>query len=521
VPPAPLELLLPASLDHSGAVELLAGRLELEVGRTRTEDRLLLDSADGRLRSAGLRAERRAGRAGRATLTLYEPGAPPRRAETDRARRHLVAELPAGPVRERLARVLDIRALLPAARVRSLVQPVAVLDGEAKTVVRLVIERPEAVVGGRRRVPLAPRLVVQPVLGYARAYDRVLRVLRDRLGLEPGERSLFDEAVVVAGGRPEGVSSKPGVTLAPGTRADEAAATVLGRLAEIAEANLQGTLQDLDTEFLHDLRVSIRRARSVLRELDGVHEPEQRRHLRAELKWAQALTGPVRDLDVQLLEWDALVEPLAPDRAAELAVLRAMLERRRAEEVVRLRRGLRSARFKATLDAWRTLATSPPAAPAEPTHAAVPIEALAGERIRSVHRRMVRDGARIGDDSPPEALHDLRKRGKELRYLLELFGSPFPVRVVKPMVAALKDLQDVLGRFQDRAVQAELLRALREELAAEPGGPAALIALGPALDALLAEQREARAQFAERFERFAGSEQRALVRDTFPKRARA
>ena len=55
----------------------------------------------------------------------------------------------------------------------------------------------------------------------------------------------------------------------------------------------------------------------------------------------------------------------------------------------------------------------------------------------------------------PEALHDLRKRGKELRYLLELFGSPFPTNVVKPMVSTLKDLQEVLGRFQDRAVQIE------------------------------------------------------------------
>ena len=77
---------------------------------------------------------------------------------------------------------------------------------------------------------------------------------------------------------------------------------------------------------------------------------------------------------------------------------------------------------------------------------------------------MVRDGGRIDDGSPPEDLHDLRKRGKELRYLLELFGSPFPKGVVKPMVSTLKDLQEVLGRFQDRAVQIELLHEVRDEL---------------------------------------------------------
>ena len=514
---APIDLLLPASEDRPTTLALLGERLELAPGRERALDRVLLDSFDGRLRAEGLTVERPAGRSGGSAIALHEPGSPVRRAEVERAPRYLLAELPAGPVRDRLTAVLEERALLPAVRVRSVVQPLAVLNGDAKTVVRLVVEHPEAIVGSRRRVALAPRLSVQPVLGYDADHERALRVLRDGLGLEPAERSLFDEAVLAAGGRPEGVSTKPRIKLAPGTRADAAAAVVLTRLLEIAEANVPGTLEDLDTEFLHDLRVSIRRARSVLRELKAVHDPQARTHLRDELKWAQALTGPVRDLDVQLLEWDELVAPLPPDRAAELEPLRTLLARRRARELTRLRRGLRGARFSGALAAWRALAEADGGEDAP--DAAAPIDAVAGHRIRSIYRRMVRDGRRIDDDTPAEALHELRKRGKELRYLLELFGSPFPGKVVKPMVSTLKDLQEVLGRFQDRAVQTEVLREVRDELAAEPGGPAALIALGPALDALLADQQAARDQFAERFDRFAGSDQRALVRDTFPKRA--
>ena len=111
------------------------------------------------------------------------------------------------------------------------------------------------------------------------------------------------------------------------------------------------------------------------------------------------------------------------------------------------------------LAAWRALADGPPR-PGRRARAdgARPIEAVAGERIRKVYRRMVRDGSRIDDGSPPEALHELRKRGKELRYLLELFGSPFPKRRGQADGQTLKDLQEVLGRFQDRAVQIELLR---------------------------------------------------------------
>jgi CHAD domain-containing protein len=515
VPPTPTELLLPPALEPEATIELLGERLALEVGRAHTHDRFLLDSFDRRLRAAGLRAERPAGRGAKRVLTVHEPGTPARHAEVAPAPRHLAAELPPGPLRQRLADVLEMRALVPVVRVRSAVVPLAVLNEDAKTVVRLVIERAEAV-NASKRVPLVPRLVVEPVLGYDEEHERTLRVLRDRLGLEPAGRRLFDEAVKAVGGRPGGVSSKPRVELVPGTRANAAAAAVLTALAKIAEANVAGTLADVDTEFLHDLRVSVRRARSVLRELKGVHDPDARAHLRAELKWVQALTGPLRDLDVQLLGWDELVAPLPPDRAPDLEPLRRLMERRRSRELARLRRGLRGARFAAALAAWRALATTGPASDAQP-HADTPIDSLAADRIRRVYRRMVRDGSAIDDDSPGEALHELRKRGKELRYLLELFGSLFDPEVVKPMVRTLKGLQDVLGEFQDSEVEIEMLRAIGDDLATEPGGPAALIALGPVLDALLAEQHTARDRFAERFGAFAAAQQRALVRRTFPR----
>jgi CHAD domain-containing protein len=515
VPPDPVDLILPPSLDRAGALALLDERLELAHGRPRTSDRTLLDTFDGLLRAAGLRAERPAGRG--EPLELHEAGAPVRRADVPRAKRHLAYELPPGPVRDRLAPVLEERALLPSVRVRSALQPLAVVDGEGKSVVRLEMEHPELVGSNGSRTALAPRLSLRPVLGYDRAYGRTLAVLRDEIGLEEAPRPLYDEAVEAAGGRPGGVATKVTPELAAATRTDAAAALVLGRLVDIAEINLPGTIDDLDPEFLHDLRVSIRRARSVLRELKGVHDPRARAHLRDELKWAQGVTGPVRDLDVQLLEWPELVGELDLERSVELEPLRALLERRRARERTKLRRGLRSDHFAAVLQEWRTFAAAGPAPDDDPErpNAAAPIEAVAGQRIAKVIKRMLRDGGRIDADSPPEALHDLRKRGKELRYLLELFGSVFGAKAVEPLVGALKDLQKVLGRFQDRAVQVETLRAMRHDLAAEREGPAALIALGPVLDALLSDQEAARDEFAERFAGFEATAARKRVAKAF------
>ncbi len=504
-----LELELPAELDDRAVLAVLADGLTLDIERASTADRELLDTFDARLREAGLHAEWPAGRAARRRLTLREAGMPPRASEVVHARAIGLAALPAGPLRDRLAPVLEERALIAVARVRSRVLRAAVLNADAKTVVRLAVEHP--VVDGHA---LPGRLLVEPVRGYERDFDRVVGRLRDGLGLAETEMPLFDAAVIAAGGDPEGVQTKVAVELERGTRSDTAAGLVLQALADVAAANVPGTLDDLDTEFLHDLRVSVRRARSVLRELKGVHPPRPRARLRTELKWVQTVTGPLRDLDVQLLEWDEV----AGDRAAELTPLRALLERRRAAELARVRRALGSRRFAAAMDAWRALAATPPAEPADDRpRAALPIEAVAADRIRKVYRRMVRDGRRIDDDSPDEDLHELRKRGKELRYLLELFGSLFPSDVVKPTVRALKDLQDVLGRFQDRSVQTTALRGDAEELAAQPGGPNAILAAGLVISALEADKRDARAHFAERFAAFSSPDERKRVRDTFPK----
>jgi CHAD domain-containing protein len=144
-----------------------------------------------------------------------------------------------------------------------------------------------------------------------------------------------------------------------------------------------------------------------------------------------------------------------------------------------------------------------------------PIGDVAAERIAKVYRRMVRMGRAIDDDTEPEALHELRKKGKELRYLLEFFSSLFPAEVIKPMVGSLKSLQDVLGRFQDRDVQMQLLRSLGDDVATLPGGPPALMAMGVAIEHLRADQQRARTEFATRFEAFSTDEQRALVRATF------
>ena len=99
--------------------------------------------------------------------------------------------------------------------------------------------------------------------------------------------------------------------------------------------------------------------------------------------------------------------------------------------------------------------------------------------------------------------------------LLEFFQSLVPSDIVKPMVSSLKGLQDVLGRFQDREVQAALLRSMGDEVAALDGGAAALMAMGVLVQRLGEEQAQARREFAESFAAFSAKSQRKLVDQTF------
>ena len=201
----------------------------------------------------------------------------------------------------------------------------------------------------------------------------------------------------------------------------------------------------------------------------------------------------------------------------DLDPLLDVLRARRMQAHRQLVDDLRSKRATDLLSAWRKfLDRLPEADESERPDAARPIGDVAGERIRKVYRRMVRMGDAIDESSPAQDYHELRKKGKELRYLLELFGAAlYPAEVVKPMIRTLKGLQDVLGRHQDREVQVALLRSLAPEVARRERGEAALLAVGALIARLAEDEAAARNEFAESFEEFAAKDQRRLVAQTF------
>jgi CHAD domain-containing protein len=509
------DLLLPDQLTVRGAGAAVAGALPIQEGAHGEHVRNYYDTFDGLLHGAGLLLAHEDG-----TLSLIER-------ETGNVRASLVtpppsmplfaAELEPSPLRDALRTLTDPRALLPLVQVHSRERRMSVLDDEQKTVVRLSLEEASLAGPAGRTSALRPRLRISPIRGYDDERHSVQITLEQELGFKRADEPLVDEAIRVAGGVPGGFPAKVEVPLRSEERGDLAAASVLRALLEIIEANLEGTIEDLDSEFLHDFRVSVRRSRAVQRELKRVFPPADLAHYRAEFRWLQQETGDARDLDVHVLEFESMRALVPEPMRADLDPLLGVLRARRVQAHRRMVNALRSERATTLLRSWRgfldRLETRPES---ERPDAARPIGEVAGERIGRVYRQMVRMGRAIDESSPPEDYHDLRKKGKELRYLLELFGAPlYPAEVVKPMIRSLKGLQDVLGRHQDREVQVDLLRSLAPEVGQAASPEAALLAIGALIGRLGDDARAARAEFAGRFAEFASPEQRHLVKETF------
>jgi CHAD domain-containing protein len=313
------------------------------------------------------------------------------------------------------------------------------------------------------------------------------------------------------------VKAKVDVPLAYDQRADAAAVAVLRRLMAVIMDNEEGALSGEDSEYLHQLRIAVRRSRTVQRQLKDVFPPQELPGFRSEFRWLQQATGDARDLDVYVEDLGVLREMLPGAMRSDLDPLVPVLAHSRLAAHAEMARALRSVRAANLLEDWEHLLETMVERSAHDRPAAArPIGQVAGKRIRKVYKRIVAMGRAIEPSSPAEDYHELRKQGKELRYLLELFAVKlFDEEAVTSLVRSLKGLQDLLGRHQDREVQIAMLRASVDEVATLPGGGPACMAMGTLMERLRADEQAARAEFAERFAELAANGQRELVRETF------
>ena len=231
------------------------------------------------------------------------------------------------------------------------------------------------------------------------------------------------------------------------------------------QANQLGMLNTSDEEFLHQVRVAMRRLRSAIGLFKKAVPERAWASPLAELRALGAALGPARD-------WDVFVTERLPHLVAHfreqpgMAALARACAQARTSASARARRAVRSKRCQCFLlelsgsvqaRTWMRGLNVMEREAAE-QNVATFAESLLEDRYRQVRSRG-RQIARLSDAK----LHRLRIAVKKLRYAAEFFGPLFDQVRFKRFRAAATRLQEILGQINDAAVANRMLENLKDQ----------------------------------------------------------
>jgi CHAD domain-containing protein len=360
------------------------------------------------------------------------------------------------------------------------------------------------------RAELFHSCLVIPLIGYEAEAARLV----DRLS-QQGAVATEDGPLPVllrhAGREPRPYTLRPAFGLEFDTPAREAVGRIVRPILALAEQNLPGILQDLDTEFLHDYRICLRKTRSVLSLVKDLYPPAETQRTKANLGDLARRTNRLRDLDVYLLAREEYLGLLPPRLRPALGQMFTDFSAQRAREVKRTVSALQA---PATRQITREIEEffSPLARHAPAPAADLPVGPLIYQRIYKNFKKIRRIASSIGVDTPDERVHELRIECKKLRYLLEFFSELVPEKSFALLVKPLKRLQNWLGEFNDASVQQN---SLLEYWDRKGSGADVALGLGGLVSLLYERQRRTRHYIFEALQEFCGTASAARFKRTF------
>lgn len=421
-----------------------------------------------------------------------------------------VWELPNGTLKAKLEPIIEMRALIKLIQVEANSTSYRVLNNDEKTVVRLEDSwfdplKDEAM------SPITRYLSLKPVKGYPNRWQQVKHHLLD-LGYQPSPQNVFLDVIALSDRRPGNYSTKLKIELEPNMAAAEATKIILRFLLNVIRQNETGIKEDIDTEFLHDFRVAVRRTRSALSQIKDVFSEAQTVRFKQDFAYIGRLTNELRDLDVYLLAEDHYKAMLPDNLRSDIAPLMTYLKQKRAIALKQVIKGLNSEKYTAILQEWDVFLRQPSD---EAPQANTPIIDLAKERIYKKYRRIVKQGHKILNKMQDEQLHDLRIEAKKLRYLMEFFEKLFPRASMATSIKQLKKLQNNLGDFNDLCVQEEYLQNIVAEMPLDQESKKVFLAIGCLIGTLDQERVRVKAEFADTFAQFTTPANKKLFKNLF------
>ncbi|MCF7477136.1 CHAD domain-containing protein [Vibrio sp. J2-4] len=221
----------------------------------------------------------------------------------------------------------------------------------------------------------------------------------------------------------------------------------------------QRIVQDLDPEYTHQYRVTLRRIRSLCLLLHELLPPFELRILKPHLKIMMKKTNKLRDLDVFILDKSQYIEML-PNHKSSLEPLFGFIESERTYEQAKVARWLATKEYTTHCTLVRnSLLRSTQHERADNN---VPALLFASQKVSEQFKKVDKARRKISGKSCDNMIHSMRIKCKALRYLLEGFSALYPSPQHKNNVKQLKLLQDKLGDFNDTSSQIEFFAQLKE-----------------------------------------------------------
>ena len=424
-------------------------------------------------------------------------------------------DFPESELKRQLAPIIKMRALLRLVEVQSRSVCYRILNADQKTVARLAYAefRPWR---RKNKLPLVAHLWLKPVKGYPK-YMRTLAKQLQEAGLEINKKEeVYFKALEVVNKKPGDYSAKINIQLDLQMRSDQATKVILRFLLQVMRINAAHIDNDLDTEFLHDFRVAIRRTRSALGQIKYVFPAKTTARFKKDFAYMGKLSNELRDMDVYLLREDTYKAMLPPILRDDIDPLFDHLRKKRSKALQKVIRGLKAKKYTKIMKDWEAFLNKPQRDSAGASNAKLPVIDLARNRINKKYRNVVQVGSQILENSEDGMLHVLRIHCKKLRYLMEFFSSLFPRKKRNTLIGQLKQLQDNLGDFNDLRVQRGYLLDIIEELPMVQRQPNKTIAaIGSLVGALDKEKQTVKDAFAKTFTDFASPANQALFRELF------
>ena len=358
-------------------------------------------------------------------------------------------QLPEGDLANRLKELVSIRAFTPKHTALLVTEHFNVLNEDAKIVVRA-----ELISITAKETQPCRALKIFPLKGYHHEYAQLIKslaTLNPEKLTDSGLRNLLQQTGLTA----YIPKNKSGFNLEGHETAEIAVTRMAQEMVQLARDQEQGIIDDIDTEFIHQYRVNIRKTRSLISLFKKTLSAQRFQFLKSELKKIGSQTNELRDLDVLLLDQDYYRSLLPQNLWPGLEQLFRRIKRRRTSACKKVTAQLSSQSYLDQIDhLYQVLQQAPDL---QTKQARSEIKSLVSRKISAQYRMIQADGRLIEAATPDTAVHELRIECKKLRYLLELFRELYPKDEIRQLIKFLKVLQDNLGKFNDYSVQQEFL----------------------------------------------------------------